>query len=322
MSTATRPSSATGWYLFDSPSDAGTKLDLTIFPTGSYILGAAATQQFANLMASDGTVVGYKGTVESYYLRCPTGAETPVNGLIGHNGVNAKHTVIGTILSTYMGQPVPHAAIWKPDGTVVDLNSLLRRELRLILVRPARDQRQRRHRRARGPDLHPDAVGFLLPAGFVVDSILDDADKTPGDGNCATAAGACTLRAALQEVNAAKVASPTSIAFNLPGGNGTIKPDVAAPGREVPRGARRRGKVALLGTNAGAGASGLVLQGDESTRARDGHRGLRGLGRADRGVQRRRSARCPPTRRRARSPATRSRATARARSRSRAGRRT
>ena len=96
-------------------------------------------QQFANQLASDGAVLGYKGT-DSFYLRAPNGAETPVNGLVGHNGVNAKHTVIGTILSSYMGQPIPHAAIWKPDGTVVDLNSLLGPNSDLILLRRARHQ--------------------------------------------------------------------------------------------------------------------------------------------------------------------------------------
>ncbi len=258
--------SATGWYLFNSPTDAGTKLDLTIYPHGSYILGAAASPQFANLMASDGAVVGYKGDLSSpsYYLRSSTGAETPITGLIGHNGVNAKHTVIGTILSTYQGQPVPHAAIWKPDGTVVDLNSLPGANPDLIMGDPLAINDNGDIVGLAGQISTQREVGFLLPAGFVVDSILDDDDKTPGDGNCATAAGACTLRAVLQEVNAAKVASPTSISFNLPGGNGTIKPGKALPAAQYPVALDGLGKVALLGTNAGA-ASGLVLQGNEST---------------------------------------------------------
>src|SRR3990172_4426909 len=40
-------------------------------------------------------------------------------------------------------------------------------------------------------------------ADFTVDSTLDRVDANPGDGRCATAAGACTLRAAVQETNAA-----------------------------------------------------------------------------------------------------------------------
>jgi len=46
---------------------------------------------------------------------------------------------------------------------------------------------------------------FSLPAQsttFVVTSVADAADESPGDGTCATPAGACTLRAAVQEANA------------------------------------------------------------------------------------------------------------------------
>jgi hypothetical protein len=260
--------SATGWYLFNSPSDGGIKLDLKVFQTGASILGGAATQQFANLMASDGSVVGYKGdnaTNGTYYLRSPNGSEQQITGLIGHNGVNAKHTVIGTILGTYMGQPVPHAAIWKPDGTVVDLNSLLPANSDYVLGDALAINDNGDIVGLAGQISTQKDVGFLLPAGFVVDSILDDADKTPGDGNCLTAAGTCTLRAALQEVTAAKVTEPTSIAFNLPGGTGTIKPTSPLPAAKYPVTIDGNGKVALLGTNAGAGASGLILQGNGST---------------------------------------------------------
>ncbi|HZR81294.1 MAG TPA: choice-of-anchor Q domain-containing protein [Candidatus Binatia bacterium] len=41
-----------------------------------------------------------------------------------------------------------------------------------------------------------------LAARFGVDSTEDDVDAAPGDGLCRTAAGACTLRAAVQETNA------------------------------------------------------------------------------------------------------------------------
>jgi CSLREA domain-containing protein len=56
----------------------------------------------------------------------------------------------------------------------------------------------------------------VLPGPIVVDSALDDADAVPGDGSCASAAGACTLRAAIAEANAH--AGPDSIAFAIPGG--------------------------------------------------------------------------------------------------------
>lgn len=41
-----------------------------------------------------------------------------------------------------------------------------------------------------------------LAVQFTVDSPVDAADQTPGDRRCETAAGACTLRAAIQEANA------------------------------------------------------------------------------------------------------------------------
>jgi hypothetical protein len=44
-----------------------------------------------------------------------------------------------------------------------------------------------------------------VPSGaatFAVDSTADAVDVVPGDGLCATAAGACTLRAAVMETNA------------------------------------------------------------------------------------------------------------------------
>ena len=37
---------------------------------------------------------------------------------------------------------------------------------------------------------------------IVVNSLVDGADSLPGDGSCATAGGACTLRAAIMEANA------------------------------------------------------------------------------------------------------------------------
>jgi CSLREA domain-containing protein len=63
---------------------------------------------------------------------------------------------------------------------------------------------------------------FSVPASaqdagstFTVDSTADDADAKVGTGGCATAAGACTLRAAIQEAN--KHSGPDTIAFNIPG---------------------------------------------------------------------------------------------------------
>ena len=46
------------------------------------------------------------------------------------------------------------------------------------------------------------APGTAGAATFTVTSTLDQTDAAPGDGICATASGACTLRAAIQEANA------------------------------------------------------------------------------------------------------------------------
>jgi hypothetical protein len=46
------------------------------------------------------------------------------------------------------------------------------------------------------------SAGVATAATFMVDSQLDAVDATPGDGLCATASNACTLRAAVQEANA------------------------------------------------------------------------------------------------------------------------
>jgi len=54
-----------------------------------------------------------------------------------------------------------------------------------------------------------------LAASFIVNSELDQVDAVPGDGVCATASEACTLRAAIQEANA--LAGEESI--EVPAGN-------------------------------------------------------------------------------------------------------
>jgi CSLREA domain-containing protein len=60
------------------------------------------------------------------------------------------------------------------------------------------------------------ARSAVVPGPIVVDSGADDADAIPGDGDCATASGACTLRAAIAEANAH--VGPDTIAFAIPGG--------------------------------------------------------------------------------------------------------
>ena len=66
-------------------------------------------------------------------------------------------------------------------------------------------------------------IPSTFAAEFTVDSEIDAVDATPGDGQCRTVAGECTLRAAVQETNA--LAGPDQV--NLPVGDYvlTIPPD-------------------------------------------------------------------------------------------------
>ena len=52
-------------------------------------------------------------------------------------------------------------------------------------------------------------------ATFTVNSLLDTPDATPGNGTCADANGACTLRAAIQEANS--LAGDDTINFSTAG---------------------------------------------------------------------------------------------------------
>lgn len=53
-------------------------------------------------------------------------------------------------------------------------------------------------------------------AVFTVNVVNEGSDASPGDGVCATASGACTLRAAIEEAN--MLPGADTIHFNLPGG--------------------------------------------------------------------------------------------------------
>ncbi|MEN9629280.1 MAG: 3-dehydroshikimate dehydratase, partial [Pseudomonadota bacterium] len=62
----------------------------------------------------------------------------------------------------------------------------------------------------------PGFTGLLVD--FIVNTTADDADASPGDGRCLTAAGLCSLRAAIAELNAqGPQATTPTIAFGLPG---------------------------------------------------------------------------------------------------------
>jgi len=68
---------------------------------------------------------------------------------------------------------------------------------------------------------------FVPAATFTVDDTGDAPDANVGNGACATAGGVCTLRAALQEANAA--AAIDTIQFGIGSGPQTITPGTALP---------------------------------------------------------------------------------------------
>lgn len=259
---------ADGWYLWPGPGAAGTKLDITPVLHGSFILGGSISALYGNDLASDGTLLGYKdAATRTFWLRLPGGSETPVLGLVGHNAVNARHVVAGTIATTDGdGNTIPHAAIWKPDGTVVDLNTLLPPGSGMVLVDALAINDNGDIAGIAGNATGE--VGFLMPAGYVVDSTGDQADSAPGDGNCLTAQTTCTLRAALQEVAGDTSTAPTSVTFNLPGNATTITPGSPLPAVTQPvaidGAGNPGGRVVLDGAGAGSGAAGLRIEGDGS----------------------------------------------------------
>lgn len=116
-------------------------------------------------------------------------------------------------------------------------------------------------------------IGILISASpalgatFTVDSTADAVDSNPGDGVCATAAGACTLRAAIQEANALEsddtVVLPTgTFALTLTGAG----EDAAATGDlDVLCTAASCGTLAI----AGAGANATTIDGQDADRLFD-----------------------------------------------------
>lgn len=104
------------------------------------------------------------------------------------------------------------------------------------------------------------AVSTARAATFTVDSTGDGVDANAADGLCADAGGQCTLRAAIQQANAA--AGGDVIAFAIPG------PPAIAPTKSLPPvtdvvtidgTTQPGGRVTLDGTGAGDNAGGLVV---------------------------------------------------------------
>ncbi len=166
-------------------------------------------------LASDGTTVGPSSAAQSYgsgTLRLPDGTEEaiPVTPSCSAQpySVNAAHDVIGLaaggVDSLYANGTTSSIASLFPPGsgwsaaTATEIN----------------DQGDIIGTGTYGGVSH----GFLLTNGIVVNSTGDGDDANPGDGTCATSGGACTLRAAIEEVNAEPSSdSPISIRFAIPG---------------------------------------------------------------------------------------------------------
>lgn len=112
----------------------------------------------------------------------------------------------------------------------------------------------------------PSLILTASHATFVVNDTGDAPDANPGDGVCATSAGVCTLRAAIQEANAH--AGADAIHFHIPGpGPHTIAPGSALPTVTEPvtidatmeNACGRLRCVELNGTNAGGNTDGLRI---------------------------------------------------------------
>lgn len=103
---------------------------------------------------------------------------------------------------------------------------------------------------------------------FIVNAAGDTGDQTPGDGVCDVigASTNCTLRAAIQEVNALG-GGPFAIAINLGAGGGTIRPASALPSIAVPVviDAVSQQSGAFCGSEGTPASLNVVLKGDLTT---------------------------------------------------------
>ncbi len=122
--------------------------------------------------------------------------------------------------------------------------------------------------------LSPETTPLPVSETFIVNDTGDAEDADPADGVCATATGACTLRAAIQQANAQADADDLLmdvISFEIPGnGPHLIQPESPLPPLAAPvliDGITQAGfdadtnilSVELDGSEAGVGASGLTI---------------------------------------------------------------
>lgn len=140
------------------------------------------------------------------------------------------------------------------DSPCLDAGSAAASEL------PAEDFEGENRNNGAAPELGADEIGGLV---FDVDSPADENDVTPGDGVCAAASGACTLRAAVQEANASAGAD----IIHLPAGTYTL--GLAGAGED----AAATGDLDVLGdvTLTGDGLATTAIDGNDLDRVFEVH---------------------------------------------------
>ncbi|MEP7377971.1 MAG: PKD domain-containing protein [Chloroflexota bacterium] len=103
------------------------------------------------------------------------------------------------------------------DGCIdiVDIQALLASQGREASTRPVARGIDAGFKASIGDGFVPTDAALEAPHTFIVTSAADSGDVTLGDGICANAQGACTLRAAIEEAN--QNPGQQTITFNLPG---------------------------------------------------------------------------------------------------------
>ena len=102
-----------------------------------------------------------------------------------------------------------------------------------------------------------------MPATITVTSTVDQPDAVPGDGVCATAGGACTLRAAIQEAN--RLPGAQNVAIPAGGYVLSVAGSEAGPNADAAGDLDLRDELTLTG----AGAAASVVDGNALGRILD-----------------------------------------------------
>lgn len=100
------------------------------------------------------------------------------------------------------GGPTPSIGLLPGSPAIDVVSSEIRINCEMMLDQRGHSRGRPRTQNAAEEDVfHCDIGAFEATAPFVVDSLLDVVDADPNDDVCETAAGTCTLRAAIQQAN-------------------------------------------------------------------------------------------------------------------------